>query len=257
MKKKDTIEKFIVRYFLILDIDVLGAYTKKILSTQLTPTVEQGKLRFVLSWPNGPKDLDIHSFFKISRFSRCEVYFGKRICAGVALDTDNFNGGSSGVETITINSLGKYFYTFAVHKYVDISNGHAEGENRVAGSAATTNSTTNTTDPDVTDVSLALSDAKMSIYAYGFKAPIYILKIPTYIAPATTLDSSKGDAYKYNWWLTFCLNGKEGISSLSVVNKLSINKPSNTYCENFFATASKTSFLETSTQNIGKLKRLK
>lgn len=233
----------------------MGSYTKQIISSQLTPTVDKGKIRFVLSWPNGPKDLDLHSLFKISRFSKCEVYFGKRDCAGVNIDTDNFSGGANGVETITINTLGKYYYTFAVHKYIDVSGGQASGETPVAGSDAAANIGNNNTNSTVPDVPLALSEAKISVYTYGYKSPVYILKVPSTTTATNTLDATTGDANNYGWWLAFCLNGNEGINSLSVVNKLSADKPANTVCENLYAATPKTSFAQMSTQKLGKLHR--
>lgn len=233
----------------------MGAMTKPISTASLTPTVDKGKLRFVLSWPNGPKDLDIHSIFKISRFAKCEVYFGKRDCVGVTLDTDNFNSGASGVETITINNLGKYYYTFAVHKYVDISGGQAQGDNPVPGSDAQAQ-IGNNTKPAVPDLPLALSGAKISVYAYGFKAPIYNLKVPNVATAATTLDGTAGDANSYGWWLGFCLNGNEGINSLSIVNKLSADKPDSKVCESLYTTPqTQTAFVQTTVKKLTKAQR--
>lgn len=198
----------------------------------MTPLVEEGKIRFVLSWPYGPKDLDIHSFFKVSRFSKCEVFFGKRDCVGTSLDTDNFSGGNNGVETITINQLGKYVYTFAVHKYTDVSNGVATGDSPVNG--AQTNSTddtslTNRTSADnIPDVPLSASLAKISVYDYGFKESIYQISVPT--TDPNNLNAS-------NWWLALCLDGNAGINSLTAVNELYTDKPDYTICENLFANA--------------------
>ncbi len=84
-----TTRKLIVNFHFNLDFDVLDNNTMS--TFQMTPRVEPGKLRFVLSWPYAPKDLDIHSIFKISRFSQCEIYFGARNCLGTTLDVDNLN----------------------------------------------------------------------------------------------------------------------------------------------------------------------
>jgi hypothetical protein len=217
----------------------------------MTPFVEEGKLRFVLSWPFAPRDLDIHSFFKISRFSKCEVYFGKRDCVGTNLDTDNYNGGSNGVETITINSLGNYVYTFAVHKYTDVSNGVAPGEQPVAGSPPSPPSGRNET-INVPDIPLSESRAKVSIYAYGFKGAIYQLMVPSFRSNVA-LQSDETDRNKFTWWIGFCLNGNEGVNSLSVINKLSKDKPNYTLCEGIYTTPKK-SFLELNSQVGLKLK---
>lgn len=207
----------------------------------MTPEVEEGQLRFVLSWPFAPKDLDIHSFFKISKFSKCEVYFGKRECVGVNLDTDNFLGGKKGVETITIERMGNYIYTFAVHKYIDISGGVATGDNPVPGSEVD-NQFINNEDGNSTvlpNTPLSDSNAKISVYVHGFKAAIVTLIVPNKFQAQT--DDMNFDTNNYNWWTALCLNGKVGIDSLKVLNKLTINKPSYLDCENAYA---KPSFIQ-------------
>jgi hypothetical protein len=199
----------------------------------MTPLVDDGKIRFVLSWPSGPKDVDIHSFFKISRFSKCEVYFGKRDCVGTGLDTDNFNGGSNGVETITINSLGKYIYTFAVHKYVDNSNGQAEADRPMPGSEDTTTTESGRAgNANVPDLPLTQSKAKVSVYVSGYKGSIYQLEVPSF-KDENTLEVNLNES-DYTWWWTFCLDGNAGVNSIRVVNKLTSNKPTFTSCENLY-----------------------
>jgi hypothetical protein len=218
----------------------------------MTPTVDPGQIRFVLSWPLGPKDLDLHSYFKISRFSKCEIYFGKRSCVGTDLDVDNFEGGPNGVETITISTLGNYVYTFAVNKYVDISNGQAQGDDPVPGvddsTQATTQATTPTTNQQIPDTPLAGSNAKISVYINGYKGSIYNLVVPVTADPSTTYERTGGNVNDYLWWYGLCLNGNQGISSLTPINKISVNTPDYTLCQNVYTPPS--SFIQKSMKKM-------
>jgi len=86
----------------------MGKMTKKIRNISLTPYVEQGKIRIVLSWPDAPADLNLYSIFKTGRFTKCMVFFGKTKCSKTRMNVDNFLGGEKGAETITNDLLEKY-----------------------------------------------------------------------------------------------------------------------------------------------------
>lgn len=222
----------------------MGEYTKPLDTVQMTPYVEAGKIRFVLSWPHGPKDLDIHTMYRISRFSKCEVFFGKRNCLGTSLDTDNFNGGHNGVETVTISTLGKYVYTFAVHKYVDISGGVAKGDDPVPG-VQDQEKESKSIKKTVPDTPLPNSNARISVYVNGFKGAIYKIEAPSPTSQSGVEKDSKSEDIR--WWLGFCLNGKEGVESLAVINKYSVDKPHFSLCEKYYR---KNSFLQISSNKI-------
>jgi len=213
-------------------INVIGDMTEPIINIPMTPLLEEGKIRFVLSWPDGPKDLDLHALFQINRFSKCEVYFGKRDCVGTELDTDNIKEEAYGVETLTINTLGNYIYTFGVNKYVDISGGVGQGDNPIPG---VNNSTrvTNDSAVKVPDYPLSESRAKISVYINGYKGPIYQIQVP--IEDPNSVIDQKDNTDPRNWWIAFCLDGKRGLDSLKSVNKLSSYKPNFTYCETLYA----------------------
>ena len=188
----------------------------------------------MLSWPNGPKDLDLYSIFRVNSRSRCEVFFGKKICVGVELDVDNLDGGKMGVETITISSLGNYNYIFAVNKYIDLSNGVAEGEEEGIPQLDDSNPTiaTSSSRQFVPDLPLHKSEAKISIYTSNFSGPVLELIIPDTIKKSNVLTDSE-DEREYIWWYGFCINGTTGISSLKTINKLSKDKPTITFCDNY------------------------
>ncbi len=195
----------------------------------LTPVMTDNSLRFVLSWESSPKDLDIHALFQLSRMQKCEVYFAKKDCVGVTLDVDNLDGGTNGVETITINTLGNYIYTITVNKYVDNSNGVAPGENNV-------NEDNNTPyrSPTVwANIPLYQSKAKVSVYAPGFSDPIKIISVPIIVDDTTVYGVMEtNNPESYDWWIVFCFDGSEGIDSIVTVNKFKFSKPTLKDCSN-------------------------
>lgn len=187
----------------------------------LSPEVQEGTLRFVLSWPDGPSDLDLHSSFKVSSSKKCHVYFGNKNCVGSSLDVDNTKGGKNGVETITINELGNYIYMFYVHRYADRSNGVATGETTAPGfNPSSSSSQTNTSGTE-----LYQSFAKISIFGYGYHTPIASIDVNT----ANTNGNSQG-----KYWAVLCLNGKQGIQSLKVVNTILTSQPNLSTCEGLY-----------------------
>jgi hypothetical protein len=189
---------------------------------KLTPRVKQGEFRFVLDWPNGPKDLDIYAYFNISQKLRCSVFFGKRECPGITFDADHSNGEESSSEVITLHDMGKYIYTLAVNKYTDISNNVAAGENPIEGSEIPHSKTSDSS--TVPDTTLSDSEATISVYSDDFIGPI------TKISVASNANNSSN----MNWWLSMCLDGNKGIQSLTVINKLFTEKPQFNYCDNYF-----------------------
>jgi hypothetical protein len=138
----------------------------------LTPLVGQGKIRFVLSWPNGPKDLNIYSIFRITNNKTCEVYFGKKECLGTELNTDTSRFGSNGIQTLTINTLGKYNYTIAVNKYTD-KNSLNSSDDKPIKSLYQEHSTPSGRKVPIQNLPLLNSDAKninVVIWDYFFRA---------------------------------------------------------------------------------------
>ena len=87
----------------------------------ISRTLERGKLRFVLSWGEAPKDLDAHLVFQPDRGKPFEVWWRKRgdptAPPFLGLDVDNREG--YGPETITIDKLQPGTYQFFVHDYTN------------------------------------------------------------------------------------------------------------------------------------------
>jgi hypothetical protein len=209
--------------------------TSNIISISLTPYVEDGKIRMVLSWPNAPSDLDIYSFFRITPKRRCTVFFGKKRCKELRLDVDNNMGGRKGAETITINALENYIYTFVVRKFVDKSvNGLAPGEERVDGAPEE-----DYEKPEkLPDIPIHESKAKLSIFIGGIQQSLLSITIPSSNSKENLLlDSDKestDDSKKFDWWHVFCLDGSKGLASLKTINKLTVNNPKHSYCEDLY-----------------------
>jgi hypothetical protein len=193
-----------------------------------------GQIRFVLSWPNGPKDLDIYTLFKVSKLSKCEIYFGRKSCVGAALDIDNRKGGKLGVETVTISTLGKYNYMVLINKYIDSSQGRADGESTIVVPLDDSNPITSSSSTlsKVPDTTLAGSLGTVSVYSPNFNSPVFKLTIPNEIKNTNVVNSAPGEPKEFNWWIAFCLDGTKGLNSLKTVNKFSRTKPDISYCEN-------------------------
>ena len=135
----------------------------------------------------------------------------------MSLDVDNTKGGKNGVETITISELGNYIYAFYIHKYVDSSGGVAAGERTANGFTASGN----TYAPNLNSITLPQCGAKISIYGHGYNTPIAI------IDSSASSFTNERDRY----WFPFCLNGRLGMDSLKVVNKVQANAPTPADCE--------------------------
>ena len=206
----------------------------------MTPIVEPGKIRIVLSWPDAPSDLDLYSIFKTGNMTKCIVFFGKTACSKTHIDVNNNQGGRKGAETITIDVLEKYIYTFAVRKYVSTAkNNLAPGENRVAGAPLSSDfNYPISAEPDEGQIKLEnkpLSDsrAKVAIFVNGFKSAVKEISVPLNPEGNTLLESDK-DKEILDWWVAFCLDGEKGLESLRIVNKMTSALPQESYCEGIY-----------------------
>ena len=198
-----------------------------ILSIPLTSNFKTNKnkaqsYKIVLEWPNAPNDLNIYSFFKVKKNDQCEVFFGNKNCKHVIMDTDNYNNGTQGTQTIIIDKLGEYIYTFAVNQFEINDNPKLRGENKVKGAD---NKAPEPRYPEFIRKYEENNDnnkftASVKIYQNNMKREIYKLDVNT--------------SSKLKWWKVFCINGKEGISSLKTTNKISGNDPTFEECEELY-----------------------
>ena len=99
------------------------AYTLQRL-VSLSPELQAGETRIIMSWEtNQPLDLDIHviSVRNSNQSDACRTFYGNLDgCTEISQDTDNFSGGNSGAETMTLldNSINKDFtYLIGIEDY--------------------------------------------------------------------------------------------------------------------------------------------
>jgi len=193
----------------------------------LSPILATGKIRFVLSWLEAPRDLDIHLMIKTGKFSKCEVFFAKPECSGAILDANNYLGGTKGVETVTINTLGNFNYSIVAHKYT--KNPDSEDKNIIDDAPVLLPEEENFN--NIPDIDFKYSKAKISVYVPGFKRAIKDIYIPDFTNEKTIINYKDDIVGNYDWWLGFCLDGKLGLNSLLTVNKFTVKRPEYSTCE--------------------------
>lgn len=214
----------------------MGNITPRIRNIALVPIVEKDKMRVVLSWPDAPNDLNLFSIFKLNENTKCQVFFGNKKCSQTYIQVDNNLPHHKNSDAITIDVLENYIYTFAVRKYVDNStDGLATGEKRVEGAPYSSDyNSRNLLDKEkpqlLKNLTLSQSKAKISIYVSGYNQAIREIEIPENPLTHLLYEKDQNNTY-HDWWLGFCLNGFEGLTSLKIVNKITSLNPEETYCE--------------------------
>ena len=73
----------------------------------------RGELAATMTWEDKATDLDFHVRFKANSTDSCHVFFNHKQCGGAQLKGFSLEGGSSGAETITLQS-GPSYYLFYV-----------------------------------------------------------------------------------------------------------------------------------------------
>ena len=222
------------KYFVVEDSTIVT----KIPKIAMTPVNNVGKTSFVLSWFGKTKDLDLHLKFRVEDQTYCDVFFGNTRCLGSVYNQDIFLGKNKGVENISIKNYGKYIYMFFVHKFTDVSNGIAYGEQKIEGIddeihdyfySSHLNSETGEDEYDPSDDTANLIESLSSIKIF---APVYWTPITIVNIPWNSFASGNANNYKY--WAAFCINGKEGLKSLKTINKLFTDEPDISICEDLY-----------------------
>lgn len=88
----------------------------------MSPELEAGETRIMLTWDDAPSDIDIHIIsVKKSDKSSCRTYYGNKSgCEKISLDLDNTSGGQNGAETMTLldNAINQdYVYVIGIEDY--------------------------------------------------------------------------------------------------------------------------------------------
>ena len=209
--------------------DTNGSSNSIVLDTvALTQKNVLGEISVTLSWPNGPRDLDLHCKFEYNSEDDlyCDVFFAKKECAKVKYYEDNYYGGKEGVEMVKIKELGDYYYLFYAQKYIDISDGVPLGEKSIYNKTEKPGITSSYLE-SIPDSIISESEATMTVYTPGYSISTISIGVPS---SKDAKNENQGD----NYWIGFCLNGKEGLSSLKVVNQVQSTEPSYKLCEELY-----------------------
>ena len=192
----------------------------------LISTFNSGKIIVKLEWDNKPPDLDLFCQFKVSKDHYCYTFFGNKKCGETEFFIDNREPKEISSEIIEISEFSEYVYLFYVRKYFDTSNGKTRNEFKIE--SVEVNQKINYTDLSIRyDKNLNESVGRILIYTNGFKIPALKIAMPGYL-------EDERNQNEYIYWIAFCVNGKEGINSLRVINELSRNEPRKNTCSLFY-----------------------
>ena len=232
MKDEYYLEKHI---FIIKDISSSG--TLDMGTMYLVNLFNSGKLVVKLEWDYKPPDLDLICRFQVKKNHYCYTFFGNKKCVKTEYFQDSREANEISSEIIEINEFSEYLYFFYVRKYFDISNGKTKNEKKKDG--VEIGPYINYTDIDIKyNEYLNNTAARLLIYTNGFRVPAIKINIPGF----ENTESQSNNQTEYNYWGAFCINGKEGISSLKVVNKLFQNEIPKDICLSYYDKSKLTSF---------------
>lgn len=101
----------------------------------LTPLMNEGQYRIVLSWGETPSDLDSHLTANLSDSSQYHVYYSQKNPSPEYANLDVDDTSSYGPETVTITNFDSlYNKKYAVHDYTNRS---SESSTALSNSGAT------------------------------------------------------------------------------------------------------------------------
>lgn len=117
----------------------------------LSPKLNLGEVRMVLTWGFSPSDLDAHLYGPLPNGKQFHVSYDEKQAANVLLDVDDRE--SYGPETITVKRAIPGRYEYKIHAYQDPKEAKKN--------------------PEKAERALARSDAEVKIYSYGNKEPAH------------------------------------------------------------------------------------
>ena len=196
-------------------------------TAQLIKLFNSGTIVVKLSWDLKPPDLDLFSRFQVSKNYYCYTFFGNKKCAKTEFFFDNKNPEKISSEIIEIKELSDYIYFFYVRKYFDHSNGETQNEFKIEG-VEDDNEINKTEIYKLYDNNLNDTSANIFIYSNGYKIPSIKIPMPDYEINKDNLNK------EYIYWAAFCINGKEGINSMKIINKYYENEPEKNICLSYY-----------------------
>ena len=193
---------------------------------RLIELFNSGKIVVKLEWQNKPPDLDLVCRFQVTKNNYCYTFFGNKKCGESEFFFDSREKNEISSEIIEISEFSDYVYLFYVRKYFDSSNGITLNEYKIDG--VEPQPKINFTDIDTKyDENLTNTMARILVYSNGYRIPALKINVPGFIKNET-------NNVDYNYWVAFCINGKEGINSLKVVNDLLSNEPAKNICSSYY-----------------------
>ena len=203
---------------------------------QLVNLFNSGKIVVKLEWDYNPPDLDLICRFQVTKDNYCYTFFGNKKCGETEFFLDSREKKEISSEIIEISKFSDYVYLFYVRKYFDSSNGYTLNEDKIDG--VEIEPKINYTDIDTKyNEYLNKTVARILIYSNGFKIPALKINIPGFVKNKNTNNETE-----YNYWIAFCINGKEGMNSLKVINELMPNEPPKNICLSYYDTNDLISF---------------
>ena len=206
---------------------------------QLISLFNSGKIIVKLEWDNKPPDLDLICRFQVSKEHYCYTFFGNKKCVETEFFKDSRELKEISSEIIEISEFSEYVYLFYVRKYFDNSNGYTRNEHKIEG--VEINPEINYTHINIKyNENLKNSIARLLIYTNGYKIPALKISIPGYIENEN--NEAGNNRTEFNYWIAFCINGKEGINSLKIINEFSQNEPPKNICLSYYDKSSLITF---------------
>ena len=218
--------EYYLEKFIFTINDITSRQTYEISPIILISSFNSGKIIVKLEWENKPPDLDLICRFQVTKDLYCYTFFGNKKCGKTKYFFDSRDKTEISSEIIEIDEFSDYVYLFYVRKYIDTSNGITINEYKIDGVEEP--SKINYTDIDIKyNEHLKSTIARLLIYSNGYNIPSLAINIPGFI-------ENENNNIDYNHWVAFCINGKEGINSLKVINKLESNEPDKNICQSYY-----------------------
>ena len=226
-------EYFLEKHIFIVD-DISSSGTLDMGTMYLVSLFNAGKVVVKLEWDYKPPDLDLICRFQVKKNHYCYTFFGNKKCVETEYFQDSREPKEISSEIIEINEFSEYLYFFYVRKYFDISNGKTKNEKKKEG--VEIGPYINYTDIDIKyNEYLNNTSARLLIYTNGYRVPAIKINIPGFENNnETQTENEAKNKTEYNYWAGFCINGKEGIKSLKVVNKLIRDEMPKDICSSYY-----------------------
>ena len=218
---------YIEKYIFTID-DITQTKTLNMGIMQLIQLFNSGKIVVKLEWDLKPPDLDLICRFQVTQNYYCYTFFANHKCGETEFFIDNRFPEKMSSEIIEITEFSDYLYLFYVRKYFDNSNGKTQNELKIAG-VENINDMNHTGKYILYNEYLNNTSANIYVYSNGYKIPAIKIGVPNF-----ELNEINNKDKEYIYWAAFCINGKEGINSLKIINQFMQDEPDKNICKSFY-----------------------